>query len=190
MAQQFYEGETRDIDDETGQVQANHEIDEEIEEHDIRSRSPSNSSKSSGCSSMSSMIQQQFLQKQQQLNQSAGSNNANKLLMSHLAGCITPPINQLALENHLKNFQHRHLMVQHGGGNYQPHGNYNSYNTNGVKRKKSKEFGLNSFIPSVNTPTMANSMRAGLSNPPTNNEQQNHMVNFRVKLLNIFLIFT
>lgn len=132
---------------------------------------------------MSSMIQQQFLQKQQ-LNQSAGSTNANKLLMSHLAGCITPPINQLALENHLKSFQqHRHLLQQHGGGqNFQPHGNYNSYNANGVKRKKSKEFALNSFIPSVNSSTMVNSMRAGLPNPPTNNEPQNHMVNFSILL--------
>jgi len=170
-----------------------HLIDDECEENDLRSRSPSNSSKSSGCSSMSSLIQSQFLnqQKQQQQHQHqkhlAGGNNgsasaANKLFMSHLAGCITPPISQLTIENHLKNFQQQqaqrqqHLMQQ---PHYQPHGNYNSYNTNGVKRKKSKEFAaMNSFIPSVGA---MNCIRSGKQSPLDVNgasEQANHMVSF------------
>ena len=136
------------------------EMEDEIDENDMRSRSPSNSSKSSGCSSMSSLIQKQFLQQKHQF---PGS-DANKLLMSHLAGLAgqsAAGLNPLAFESHLKllqqqrNLLHSQQQQQVSAQQFQqPHGNYNSYNAKGVKRKKQagKEYALNSFIPTA--PTM------------------------------------
>ncbi len=185
-----------DIDDEQSENDNNkqlHLIENECDEKYLRSRSPSNSSKSSGCSSMSSLIQNQFLnqQKHQQHNHKLMSGNnsesvsgANKLFMNHLAGCITPPINQMTIENHLKNFtqqQQRQHMIQQQP-HYQPHGNYNSYNTNGVKRKKSKEFAaMNSFMTSIGT---MDCMRNGKQSPSDingSNEPTNHMVSLFFK---------
>ena len=172
----FYDDEEEDEDHINGQEHstlANSQrqgMDEEMDD-DLRSRSPSNSSKSSGCSSMSSMIQNQFV----------SSLNPNKLLVNRMTNCITPPINHMAIENHLKNFQQRHMMLP---GNPQSHmsfhhavNNSNKHNllnyqaadnfTNQLKRKKNKEYNLLSTLNSGH----------GFGLPNSNNNNNNNSNN-------------